>query len=344
MSISFEPSLAIQRSAFDPPPFRPPWWLANGHLQTVWQLREFDITFPSTISHQVKLADGDAVVIHDDRPSEWRDSGLSVMLIHGLCGCHASPYMLRFAKALLQIGVRTFRMDMRGCGAAFHLARNVTHAGRSDDCLAALGAIAAIAPLSTLGVVGVSLGGNQLLRAAGRVGAGLDPRPDWWPQMRFAAAISPPIDLRSCSERMQRWSLRPYNQHFINHLLTRIPAGIVEREDFQAAMARGRPKTLWEFDDAITAPLSGFGNAPTYYHEASATRVLGENRIPTLIIAAHDDPIVPIECFADVQSTLPKSTRLIMPRRGGHTGFVGRRGDSWMEQVLVDWTRLWVQS
>lgn len=328
--------------SFEPVSFQPPWWLASGHLQTIWQLRELDITFPATTRHQVDLPDGDAIVIHDDAPVDWKPDGLSVLLIHGLCGSHASPYMLRFARALHQIGVRTFRMDMRGCGAALNLARNVTHAGRSDDCLAALGSMAKFAPSSPLGVVGVSLGGNQLLRAVGRVSAGLDRRPNWWERLRFAVAVSPPIDLWRCSERMQRWRLRPYNRHFIDHLLKRIPTAIGQRDDFQAAIARGRPKTLWEFDDAITAPLSGFGDAQRYYHEASATRVLRENQIPTLMIAAHDDPIVPIECFTDIAGELPSTTHLVMPRRGGHAGFVGRRGESWLDRVLVDWVQRWV--
>ncbi len=326
-------------SSFNPPPFVPHRWLRSGHLQTVWQLRTPKIVLPSTIVHQVELADGDAIAIHEDAPAAGQETGLAVLLIHGLCGCHASPYMLRFSDELLKIGVRTFRMDMRGCGAAFGLSRHVTHAGRSDDVLASLGAIAGLVPTSHLGVVGVSLGGNQLLRAVGRVSGSLDERPRWWDRLRFAAAISPPIDLRRCSERMQRLRLRPYNRHFIDHLLKRVPPAIQERPEFQSAIRQRRPKTLWQFDDSITAPLSGFGSAMQYYDEASSNRVLGVNAVPTLIIAAADDPIVPIECFRDIASELPSTTTLLMPRQGGHVGFVNRHGGSWMDQVLLAWAR-----
>lgn len=325
--------------SFNPPPFVPHRWLRGGHLQTVWQLRTPNIVFPNTIEHPVELADGDAIVIHEDAPTADHDAGLSVLLIHGLCGCHASPYMLRFADELLRIGVRTFRMDMRGCGAAFGLSRNVTHAGRSDDVMAALHAIAGLVPTSNLGVVGVSLGGNQLLRAVGRVSGSLEERPGWWDRLRFAAAISPPIDLMRCSERMQRLSLRPYNRHFIDHLLKRVPPAIQERPEFQSAIQTRRPKTLWQFDDSITAPLSGFGSAAEYYDKSSSNRVLGVNTVPTLIVAAGDDPIAPIGCFRDIARELPSTTTLLMPGQGGHVGFVDRHGSSWMDQVLLAWTR-----
>jgi uncharacterized protein len=205
MNESFEPS-SRTRLPFEPPPFLAHRWLRNGHLQTIWQLRNLSIVFPTTIQHHVELADGDAIVLHEDAPvadqeTGNQETGPAVLLIHGLCGCHASPYMLRFASELVNIGVRTFRMDMRGCGAAFGLSRNVTHAGRSDDVLAALHRIAELRPLANLGVVGVSLGGNQLLRAAGRVSGSLDKRPAWWDRLRFAAAISPPIDLARCSSK-----------------------------------------------------------------------------------------------------------------------------------------------
>ncbi len=322
---------------FDAPPFFPHRWLRSGHLQTVWQLRSHDVPFPSTTPHRVELVDGDSVMLHDDIPTAWQDDGLSVLLIHGLCGCHASPYMQRFAAALGAIGIRTFRMDMRGCGHAFDLASNVTHAGRSEDVLASLAMIAQLTPQSKLAAVGISLGGNQLLRAVGRVGAGHDDPPGWWHRMQFAVAISAPIDLRRCSERMQQLRLRPYNRHFIRHLLDRVPPAVRARVEFQTAIARRRPRTLWEFDDAITAPLSGFLKAEDYYRECSAAPLLDSNPLPTLLLAAADDPIVPIASFRELADKLPPSTTLLCPPRGGHVGFINSDGGSWMDDVLLAW-------
>ena len=62
-------------------------------------------------------------------------------------------------------------------------------------------------------------------------------------------------------------------------------------------LADGRPKTLLELDDRITAPLSGFRDAGHYYDESSAIHVIESNQVKTLVVAAADDPVIPIDCY-----------------------------------------------
>ncbi len=323
--------------SFQPPPFRAHRWIRGGHLQTVLSLRAHPAADLPTVRHEVGLGDGDRLVLHEDRPPSWQRGDSSILLIHGLCGCHAATYMVRLADTFFQRGVRVFRLDMRGCGAGSHLSKQLTHAGRSEDVMASLSLIAKQTCEGRIGAVGVSLGGNQLLRAMGRIGGELEPRPEWFDRMDRVAAVCPPIDLGRCSDNMERLLLRPYNYYFIRLLLSRVPTLVSERDDYRQAVSGPRPKTLFQLDDRITAPLSGFRDARDYYQQSSAVEVIGENQVPTLVIASQDDPVVPVDCFVDSKATWPSTSELLVTTNGGHVGFIERTRQSWMDRVLVEW-------
>ncbi|MCH1439922.1 MAG: alpha/beta fold hydrolase [Rubripirellula sp.] len=245
--------------------------------------------------------------------------------------------MLRLAERFLKLGSRVFRMDMRGCGAARPLARNLAHAGRSDDVVSALQFISAKSQKGPVLAIGVSLGAGQLLRAVGRIGCGVAIKPVWFERLERIAVVAPPLDLRRCSVNMQRWSLRPYNYYFIRLLLDSVPPGVLQRAEFQKAILERRPRTLWELDDRITAPLSDFDGAEDYYDQASACHVASFNTVPTLVLAAADDPIVPVGCFTDNPGLWPPTTRLFITNTGGHMGFLDRRRKCWVDEALVSW-------
>ncbi len=285
------------------------------------------------------VSDGDSIVLHEDLPSAdlSKPHPASVLLVHGLTGCHAAPYMVRLAHRFVGLGMRVYRMDMRGFGAAIDLTRNLSHAGRSDDCMAALGAIADRNPSGPMFAIGVSLGAGQLLRAMGRIGAGIDAAPNWVERVAGVATVSPPLDLLRCSDNMQRLALRPYNHYFIRSLLSRVPPGVRRRDDFAQCILGRRPRTLRELDDRFTAPLSGFADAFAYYEASSACRVVQSIRVPALVLAAVDDPIVPIDCFTKDSTRWSATTQLIVSQHGGHVGFVDRNGGSWMDDVLQAW-------
>ena len=323
--------------SFDPPPFHPHRFFRGGDLQTIASIRKIEDPNLPTQQLRVEVSEGDCVILHDDKPSDWSPGGRSLMLVHGLTGCHAAPYMLRLAKRFFDRGVRVFRMDMRGCGAGVDQAGQLTHAGRSDDVLAGLGAVARMTEDGPIGAIGISLSANQLLRGLGRIGAGIDDRPIWFDRLERAAAVAPPLDLIQCSENMNRFSRRPYNRYFIHWLLARAPTKVKQRADFQVAMDGPKPKTLWQLDDRFTAPLSGFRDARHYYDESSAIHVADQNSVPTLVLASKDDPLVPVRCFIANEDYWPEKTRLIVTATGGHVGFIDRRGRSWMDEVLAAW-------
>lgn len=300
-------------------------------------IRSSVVTELKPSQHIVTVSDGDSIVLHEDRPATWKSSDASMLLIHGISGCHAAPYMLRLAGQFVRRGICVYRMDMRGCGAGSALTTNLTHAGRSDDVLAALNRIAEQTTRGPIAAIGVSLGANQLLRAVSRIGAGLDSTPPWFDRLIRIAAVAPPMDLQRCSDNMQRRRLRPYNYYFIRALIARAPAKVKQRDDYQQRIAEGRPKTLFELDDRITGPLSGFSGAIDYYAESSAGIVVAHNTVPTLVLAAADDPIVPVGCFVDDKDVWPKRTKLVVAETGGHVGFIDRGRLSWMDRVMGAW-------
>ncbi|WP_436716846.1 alpha/beta fold hydrolase [Roseiconus lacunae] len=346
--------------SFTPPPFHPSRLYRGGTLQTIASLRRPSVQAPQSIKHTVELPDGDCIVLHQS----GRDDGRALLIFHGLSGCHQSPYMIRLTRRFHQAGWTVYRVDGRGCGAARDLAHGISHAGRSEDVRAAFDFVASrqsIAGRSLTGqamtnqsascqtvdpaepqmdAIAVSLGGNQMLRMLGRIGKGLDPTPNWIDRIGRVAAVCPPIDLARCCQNMQRRSRRFYNRYFIRALLKRLPERVRSRSEFQQAIRVRTPRTLYELDDRLTAPLSGFAGADDYYRQCGAVGVLDGIRWPTLVLAAADDPIVPHECFiADrfFGSTWPESARLIVTPTGGHAGFIDRSGRCWMDECLFDW-------
>jgi uncharacterized protein len=309
------------------PEFIPHPWLRSGNLQTIigsWGSAPAE----RAVRRLVDLADGDQVVLHDDQPPAWRPGDRTALLVHGLCGSHRSGYLVRIAARLNDAGIRTFRLDMRGCGAGRALARYPYHSGRSDDLATALHTIAAWCPGSPTALIAFSLGANAALKLLGECG-------DYPPgHLDRAIAVCPPVDLAACVRSLARYPARLYDRFFTSELLRQVHSSPTLGEHAARIFIQHRPTRLVEFDDAFTAPLSGFGNAATYYRRCSSASMLPNIRVPTTILAAADDPIVPIAPLRVAESAA--CVDLLVQSRGGHMGFVDLQGQRWMDAVIVD--------
>ncbi|MEM9365113.1 MAG: alpha/beta fold hydrolase [Planctomycetota bacterium] len=318
------------------PPFRPHRLWRGGHLQTLVGVGAKDAThsLAQTCRHHVTVSEGDRLVLHEDCPPNWDAAHGSVLLLHGLCGCHAANYMLRFAVRLFEQGVRVFRLDMRGCGASESTCQTITHAGRSEDVVAAIEHIAAkiVVEPSPIGIVGVSLGGNQILRAAGRIGAGFQMSSQGWSRVDRIVAFAPPIDLQSCSDAMERWSCRIYSHYFIRNLLRRARPELLNQIGMNPRLRRSI-KTLRLLDRHVTAPLAGYRDERAYYADASAVGTLEHIAVPTLIVAAQNDPLVPVKMFQQAEPST--CVRIHLMKEGGHHGFVQAGGHAWTDDVVA---------
>ncbi len=108
----FLPSTALHETDFRPVPL-----LGNAHVQTVLGVFLPGRSCPPTQRrHRVDLGDGDALLLHENTPDAWKPGDPAALLVHGLTGDHASPYMRRMAAQLLDRGVSVFRIDLRGVG------------------------------------------------------------------------------------------------------------------------------------------------------------------------------------------------------------------------------------
>lgn len=316
------------------PPFKPHALLPGGHAQTLAGVY-LPGRLPKDAAHRrvVTLRDGDRIVLHDDCPAGWQPHGRSVLLIHGLAGSHESGYMRRIAHKLTARGVRAFRMDLRGCGAGVGLARLPYHSGRSEDAADALDAIARWLPHSPTTLAGFSLGANITLKLLGEISQ------EKCGNLESAVAVCPPVDLAACSREISRRSNRVYDRFFVNLLVKQIDVARSLTRPASAPALTRRPRTLWEFDNEFTAVVCGFGTAENYYRTASSAQWIPRIRIPTLILAARDDPMIPSRAIESLD--LPAAVRLHMSDRGGHLGFVGQGGIDpdrrWMDWRVIQW-------
>lgn len=312
--------------------FRPYPLLAGGHRQTLaacYMAARAELT--STTQQHVELEDGDQLVLHDDRPPQWHQGRPVVLLIHGLCGSHQSRYVVRIASKLYCRGVRTFRLDLRGCGAGEGLARTSTHCGRYTDLDPPIARIAELAPQSPLTVCGFSLGGALTLNLA----AAGSTAPNW----ARAVAICPPVDLFSVERLLSRPVNRQYDQFFARRLWKKVIHQSRTVPGAPVVDHLPRPRRLREFDERYTVPLGGYRSADDYYQQTSVLKRLRCIELPTRIIAAANDPIVPIEPLLTAE--LGSQSHLLATGCGGHLGFVGRRGDDpdryWLDWRVIEW-------
>jgi len=305
------------------PPFQPLPFFSGPHAQTIlgslWPYR----ACPKGERIVVTLADGDALLLHENTPAAWQPGAAVALLVHGLTGSAQSGHLQRLARRLLSAGVRTYRIDLRGAGEAVTLARRTYHAGRSDDLHAALATIRQRCPGSPVGVVGISLGGNIALKCAAEQGA-----------MQALAVLNPPIDLERCSQRFQRPENRFYERRFVRDLLLNVQQRRAAFPDLPHYPLHPR-MSLRSFDDHYTAPVNGFRDAAEYYARCSSAPLLGQIDIPTLLITSRDDPFVDPIPFEEIPKREPL-TVWIVPR-GGHVGFVDAWGGRWAERWAARW-------
>jgi len=320
-------------------PFSPPWFYRNGHVQTLAGLylyaprvSRLQSAATRSTTGEVLLPDGDRLVYQDDCPAGWQVGDRIALLLHGLGGSHASPYMVRIAARLNERNVRTFRLDWRGCGAGASLARYPYHSGRSDDVAATIIQIQTLCPGSPISLIGFSLGGNVALKLLG------EPRHsiEQLASVDRALAICPPIDLHFSVMSLQQGWAKLYDRYFCRSCTRNVHLRVQQRPD--AVIPEGwfskRPRTLYEFDETYTAPVSGFESAADYYGRSSAQQFLADIKVPTLIIAAQDDPLIPFSQFRNANYS--STTRLLAPRHGGHLGFCTLRGQHWLDQQIVE--------
>jgi uncharacterized protein len=326
--------------AFASKPFVPHPLFSGPHAQTIVSSKHFPrrraFREESALyeSRLFEVEPGTSVLLKCRWQSERR-AAPTLLLLHGLEGSTDSLYVLGTAQKAYRRGFNVVGMNMRNCGGTEHLAATLYHSGMTDDIRRViLEELTGREGLSEIFLTGFSMSGNMVLRLAGDYGTRAPTA------LKGVAAISPSIDLDSCAAALERRGNALYRWSFVSHLRDRVRRkGRLQPGTYDTQTLR-RVRTIREFDERITAPHGGYRDASDYYARTSSRPVIGDIRVPTLIIHSADDPLIPVEPFHDEAIAANPEVLLVITRRGGHVGFLSDRAEGedrhWAENRLVE--------
>ena len=316
------------------PSFHAAWWLANPHLQTLWPALLRRTPRPLTSRERLPTLDGDFIDLDWYGPGD----GPIVLLLHGLAGSSQSPYVRGMQTALAMYGWRSVAMNFRGCSGSPNRTARCYHSGDTEDVDFLCRHLRQRYPQTALAAVGYSLGANVLLKWLGEQGGATG--------LCAAVAVSAPLQLNLCADRMDRGFSRIYRNQLINELRQYIRrkqdhlrrhGNVQELEKLDRLGDLSDIRSFWQYDERVVARLYQFKDAADYYRKSSSRQFLGAIRVPTLIIQAQDDPFVTAHVLPGEEELSPCVQLEITPR-GGHVGFItGRipgRPRYWLEQRI----------
>jgi predicted alpha/beta-fold hydrolase len=322
---------------FSPSEFHPRF--TGGHKQTLYawarprhfpslpapEERFFDVAPDARILAHCHVDREDAAAVDSPRRT--------LILLHGLEGSSVAHYMRGISDKAWAAGWNIVRLNQRNCGGTERLSRGLYHSGLTHDVQFVMRELLERDGVPAVAVAGYSLGGNLALKLAGELGAGTPPG------LVAVCAVSPTMDLAACVKALERRSNIPYQWNFVRNLKARMRRKAAAVPGLFSLDPLKRIWTVRQFDEAYTAPHHGFRDADDYYYRASALRVAERIRVPTLVIAAEDDPFVPVETFRDPAiAGNPNITVMITPH-GGHCAYIADVENDydgyWAERELV---------
>lgn len=241
--------------------------------------------------------------------------------------------MLGTADKAFHAGFNVLRVNQRNCGGTEDLTPTLYNSGLSCDMRAIIAELIERDRLPEIFAAGFSMGGNLVLKMAGEWG---DSAPR---ELRAAAGICPSCDLGACADAIGEWRNRIYQQHFVKRLKRRMIGKAKLFPGRYPLNGLAKIRTVREFDNAITAKFCGFRDADDYYSRSSALHLLAKIRVPTLILAAQNDPMIPFHSFDAKKITANPRITLEAPCYGGHCAFIAtkRIGERfWAESRIVE--------
>jgi predicted alpha/beta-fold hydrolase len=319
-----------------------PLWLPGGHLQTLYAALLAPRRHIRYRRERWETPDSDFIDLDWLQPVAWGDpSGASgaasrplVVLFHGLEGGSASHYAHAVMSQVASEGWRGVVVHFRGCSGTPNRLPRAYHSGDSVELDWILRRLRTLSE-SPLYVMGISLGGNVLLKWLGEQGGAAK-------EIAAAtAAVSAPVDLMAAGDALGRGFNLVYTTAVLRTLKHKSIAKLELHPGLYDGAAVQRARTLRAFDDVVTAPLHGFTNTDDYWTRASSKPGLVRISVPTLMINARNDPFLP----AAALPSAPEVSRWVtrdFPEQGGHVGFVSGRfpGDiTWLPRRVITFMR-----
>jgi uncharacterized protein len=283
----------------------------------------------------VPTSDGDFVDLDWLAAPASTDAPL-LLVLHGLEGSCRSHYVQGLLGLAHAEGWCAVVLNFRSCSGEPNRLPRFYHSGDTGDLDEVVRVLAGRDPDRAIVAVGVSLGGNVLLKWLGEQDAAAPPA------VTAAVGISVPFDLEQCARTLdrgfQKWV---YTASFMRTFKQKVRAKARLHGAFVDLEAVRRARTFAVYDRVVTAPLHGFADEVDYWHRASCGPYLARVRVPTLLLSAVDDPFVPAVALPD-PARLPPNVLLEVTERGGHVGFVEGlpwRVTSWAERRAVEFLR-----
>lgn len=317
-------------------PYRPPWWMGNQHLQTMWGpfVRGYYTTGQRRIWHW-QTPDNDTLQLYWEEGDE--DKPL-VLLLHGLEGSATSTYIGGLNEAFKALGWNVLALEFRSCSGRLNRAKRLYHTGETTDLDFVVREIGRRFPGRRLYIAGVSLGGNVLGKWMGEQG---DEIPG---HVAGGGSISSPFDLTISGPHIDRVLFGVYVRRFLKTLIPKALGKAKQYPGWLEAEKIRRSTTFEEFDTWATAAAHGFEDAWDYWQKCGCGQYLSNVRCPLLLVASADDPFNP-------GSTLPRKVAAesswlypLFTEKGGHVGFVSGSTPFhvryWAEDKVVDFFQM----
>lgn len=311
-------------------PFNPPFPLKSAVVQTVMASAGLRALGPNPMlsaARETVVTSGNGVRLlgYMSRQPRPHDNGL-VILLHGWEGSSRSTYIRTTGRSLFAKGYDVFRLNFRDHGPSHHLNPGIFYAVLLDEVFDAVRQITEAEARRPVFLAGFSLGGNFALRVARKCAA--DPIPG----LRQVMSISPVLDPDKATDRIDgnRFILAYFLKKWRRSLRFKQRC-FPERYDFDGLLNIGN---IREMTEQLLIRYSDFDSARAYFREYT---LLGDDlqsiAVPTTIITAADDPIIPVDDFYGLH--LSGTTRLLVQPHGGHNGFLeGWRLKGWYEKVM----------
>ena len=308
--------------------FKPAWWLPGAHTQTLWASMTNRFINLEIRRERLELADGDFIDL------DWTThrTGPIVLILHGLQGSSDSNYARGLMQACHAKGWRAIVMHFRGCSGEPNRLARAYHSGETNDLHTVIDILHRREPETPICAAGYSLGGNVLLKWLGEYPVKIP--------LSAAAAVSVPYELKNGAQQLDTGFSKIYQRHLLKSLLKatlkkqELLEGKIDFVRFQAI------KTIYDFDDAVTAPLHGFKDAEEYYSRSSSRQYLKHICLPTLLLHAENDPFMTTKAIPGKEE-LSDCTTLELSASGGHVGFVSGSWpwstNYWLENRLIEY-------
>lgn len=306
--------------------YQPPWVFRYHHFATIYPALFRQVK--GIRYHRERLFTPD----DDFLDLDWSRTGSKklVIALHGLEGSAESQYIKGIVRIFNDHHWDTVAMNFRGCSGEPNWQRRTYHSGETIDLDFVLKTISDRQKYEEIVLVGFSLGGNVVLKYGGEKGKSLSPL------VKKLIGVSVPIELESCSYKIQHWNNFVYIRRFMHSLKLKFKLRQHLYPDLDADKIM-QARSFSDFDEYFTAPVHGFSGAKDYWSRSSSRQFLPNIAVPTLIINARDDSFLSELAFPFEEAEQYPHLHLLTPRFGGHVGFTQKHpnGYYWTEEQVL---------